>query len=417
MCSRCGDDCHCDAGVRSQTSVSSQPRFQVESTSVCLVDPEAFDRSEEQFSASLAGELSGQAPRFVPDQVPASIDSPAASIKQRLGETVETSADESPVVDSAAAGSLEVRDPSEWRRQVTARLDQYRSRRKVKSPRYPSLRLKFDPPEQSWNVPPTWAGGAPTGDAAEDPPLEEASYPVTRSAVARVEQEACVRSPKELRIEEVEAPEVTEPTAKIIEFPRSYNPPVRMDELADPVIDTPRILEAPEVVPPPPAMGGILIEPAEAKEPERRRGFEIPLKSASLTRRLAAALIDLLIVVSGAGAFGYLVERLVAPRLPMPRLAEAAGAVLVIFWTLYQYLLIVYNGSTPGLRATRLSLRRFDGQAVSRRARKWRVITSVLSGLSLGLGYAWSFLDEDALCWHDRITHTYMEPQAPKSKD
>jgi hypothetical protein len=34
----------------------------------------------------------------------------------------------------------------------------------------------------------------------------------------------------------------------------------------------------------------------------------------------------------------------------------------------------------------------------------------VLSGFSLALGYAWCFLDEDRLCWHDRITRTYMAP-------
>ncbi len=30
------------------------------------------------------------------------------------------------------------------------------------------------------------------------------------------------------------------------------------------------------------------------------------------------------------------------------------------------------------------------------------------------MGYAWVFLDEDSLCWHDRITHTYLAPSARK---
>jgi hypothetical protein len=29
----------------------------------------------------------------------------------------------------------------------------------------------------------------------------------------------------------------------------------------------------------------------------------------------------------------------------------------------------------------------------------------------LGMGYLWVFLDEDSLCWHDRITHTYLAPK------
>ena len=27
------------------------------------------------------------------------------------------------------------------------------------------------------------------------------------------------------------------------------------------------------------------------------------------------------------------------------------------------------------------------------------------------MGYVWVLLDEDALCWHDRITHTYLAPK------
>ncbi len=46
----------------------------------------------------------------------------------------------------------------------------------------------------------------------------------------------------------------------------------------------------------------------------------------------------------------------------------------------------------------------------TRRLRRWRVLASYLSAVSLGMGYAWVFLDEDSLCWHDRITHTYLAP-------
>jgi uncharacterized RDD family membrane protein YckC len=77
----------------------------------------------------------------------------------------------------------------------------------------------------------------------------------------------------------------------------------------------------------------------------------------------------------------------------------------------YQYLLLVHAGSTPGLKLAKLELSRFDGAPVPRNIRRWRVLASVLSGVSVGLGYAWCFLDEDQLCWHDRITRTYMAPK------
>jgi uncharacterized RDD family membrane protein YckC len=62
-----------------------------------------------------------------------------------------------------------------------------------------------------------------------------------------------------------------------------------------------------------------------------------------------------------------------------------------------------------GIAGLRLS--RFDGSRVPRRIRRWRVLASVLSGFSFGLGYAWCVLDEDQLSWHDRITRTYLAPR------
>jgi hypothetical protein len=46
--------------------------------------------------------------------------------------------------------------------------------------------------------------------------------------------------------------------------------------------------------------------------------------------------------------------------------------------------------------------------------RRWRVLAGCLSAVSAGMGYAWVLLDEDALCWHDRITHTYLAPKRQK---
>jgi hypothetical protein len=61
-------------------------------------------------------------------------------------------------------------------------------------------------------------------------------------------------------------------------------------------------------------------------------------------------------------------------------------------------------------------LSRFDGSPAKRSLRRWRVLASYLSAVSLGMGYAWLFLDEDGLCWHDRITRTYFAPRKQNSK-
>jgi uncharacterized RDD family membrane protein YckC len=203
-----------------------------------------------------------------------------------------------------------------------------------------------------------------------------------------------------------------EGTAKIIEFPRSsYASPVRLNELADPVLDRPRILEAPEVVTPPPALGGITIEEAAKAEPERRPGIDMPLQPAPLDRRLLAVAIDGALVLQAGAIFSTIFYQLSHVRPPLPQLIGLGASMLGAFWAAYQYLLIVYSGTTPGLRAMKLQLQRFDGTAAGRRLRRWRVLGSMLSGISLGMGYAWQFLDEDGLCWHERVTKTYLAPQ------
>jgi uncharacterized RDD family membrane protein YckC len=90
--------------------------------------------------------------------------------------------------------------------------------------------------------------------------------------------------------------------------------------------------------------------------------------------------------------------------------------ILCAFWGVYQYLLVVYSGRTPGFIAAGLELARFDGTPTNRSIRRWRILASYLSAASLAMGYAWVFLDEDALCWHDRITHTYLAPREKPAK-
>ncbi len=207
-------------------------------------------------------------------------------------------------------------------------------------------------------------------------------------------------------------------TGKVLEFPRSLTLPSRpLDELAEPVFDRPRILEVPDVTPPPPALGGILIEPVEDKIEEKRPGFEIPLQAARMSRRLAAAAVDGFIVLAAFVLFAYIFFRVTAIIPPLPLTIEAALILSGVLWAGYQYFALVFTGTTPGLKLAKLQLNRFDGNAVPRRLRYWRVLASALSAVSLGLGYAWCFLDEDQLCWHDRITRTYMAPTNQDFRD
>ena len=301
-------------------------------------------------------------------------------------------------------------DPDAWRGELSARLNRYRARRKMRPPRYPSLNLQFGPFERMTR---TDSPVSETPSTSYQPMSEQAlaldgtckdSFPASAETV--------LESPPPISIP------VSPPTAKIIEFPRFAwgPPPPAPDQLAEPVSDVPRILEVPESTPDPPALGGITIEPAERQEIERRPGIDIPLQSAPLGRRMFATAFDGLIVCLAAALFGAIFWKMTGLQAPSGQLLALGAALLALLWAAYQYLLIVYSGSTPGLRIAKLDIARFDGSRAPKSLRRWRVLGGYLSAASLGMGYAWVFLDEDALCWHDRITHTYLAPRAPANE-
>jgi uncharacterized RDD family membrane protein YckC len=370
-----------------------------------LIDPEAYDASEQKFAASLEQPCLDRPPKFIveePRDAEAETERRNAAPKQAADPETEEVRSQETAAEEAPGPLVDVQepaDPDSWRREVAARVSHYRARRRTREPRYPSLQLKFES-EPVWNAPTTLA--SPLQAASPVPAARQNSGSAT---IPRIQLAEAVDYPRILPAL------TTETTAKVIEF-SDYSSASRLpEELAEPVLDRPRIIEAPELAPPPPALGGISIEPAEEPAGQRRPGFEIPLRTASLGRRLAAGGIDATFVFSAFAAFAYIFFR-ITTEVPSP--ARAAGAAIFlagVLWAAYQYLLLVFSGATPGLKLAKLELQRFDGTPVLRRTRSWRVLASVLSGLSLGLGYAWCLLDEDELCWHDRITRTHMAPK------
>jgi uncharacterized RDD family membrane protein YckC len=394
-----------------------KPRFELDNQGSAgqesppsLVDPEAYDASEQAFAASLEQTVSSRPPRFVVEEEISAgstetiaephLQDPPHNDREPAGvpETAEGESSEPPSAKVAA-------DPESWRREVADRLSHYRARRRPREPRYPSLQLKFES-EPVWNRASSDAPASETDPALSSvrlaPNLLESERP---AGVPRIRLAEAADFPRALFSVAREA------TAKVIEF-ASYSAPARpFDELAEPVMGRPRIVEAPDLVPPPPALGGISIEPVEEPANERRPGFEIPLQAAPMGRRMAAAAIDAGLVMTAVVAFAYIFFRMTVEPLSFVKVAGTAVFLAAGFWCAYQYLLLVYSGTTPGLKLAKLELQRFDGDPVPRRLRRWRVLASALSGVSLGLGYAWCLLDEDELCWHDRITRTYMAPR------
>ncbi|MGH9546966.1 MAG: RDD family protein [Terriglobales bacterium] len=377
-----------------------KPRFEPdvpdgvnENIPASLIDPEAYDASEQQFAASLEQTASSTQPRFVVEDEPRTRVETEPQIEAGRWQTPETAV---PVAEHVELPPQQ--DADSWRREVAARLSHYRARRRAREPRYPSLQLKFET--------------EPSCSSSAEPPLPP-SVPAIRPTA---DSAPSVAAPRITLAEPSTYPRIMpaairEATAKVIEF-ASFSPaPRALDELAEPVLDRPRIIEAPDLVPLPPALGGLLIETVEEPANERRPGFEIPLQAAPMARRMAASAIDATLVLLAFAAFAYIFFRF-TPQLPPFGTVAGTGVLFIgLLWSAYQYLLLVYSGATPGLKLAKLELHCFDGSPVPLRMRRWRVLTSVLSGLSLGLGYAWCFLDEDRLCWHDRITRTYMAPR------
>ena len=377
-CPTCGLVCTC--------LLKTNPEDHLSSNASQRIDPEAYDASEQRFAASL--EEPGSSGQKSAAKSPESL----AEITSSSGaETVSASTNEMSVFQA-------YQDPDAWKKELTAKLNEYRSRHQPRAPRYPSLQLKFDSQNAGWIDPPaqeqTHSAFASRQSTALDSAMSMPASTPENFPAARL-----LFNPPET-------------TGRLLEFPRSAAIPSSwVNELAEPVVDRPRILDVPEVDPPPPALGGILIEPVPKSEEGKRPGIEIPMLAAEMWRRLLAGILDGGFVGTAVALFGFVFVKMTG-FMPSGRPAVVGGVLLAgLFWFGYHYLMMVYSGTTFGLKMASLELSRFDGRGVPRRLRRWRVLASILSGTSLCLGYLWSFLDEDQLCWHDRITKTYMAPK------
>jgi uncharacterized RDD family membrane protein YckC len=338
----------------------------------------------------------------------------AAGVQAGPAQEEEGFSQQTEEVGDRSSKALSGEDPAAWRDELAARVDRYRSRRKPRPPRYPSLRLRFEPEESFRDFSSSSGDSVPVAPPAA---FENVSHRVLASDGATATEPTVPRGETAdtrstaATSSSAPIPWQSQSGAKIIEFPRFGTAELPLtDELAEPVMERPRILEAPEIAPAP-ALGGITIETVQQKEIEKRPGIDFPLQSARLTRRIAAAAFDGAIIAVASVLFGFIFWKVTAIQPPRFQFLGLGAGIPCLLWAAYQYLLIVYSGSTPGLRMAGLEVTYFDGSRPSRSRRRWRVLASYLSAISLGMGYAWLLLDEDALCWHDRITHTYLAPR------
>ncbi len=205
------------------------------------------------------------------------------------------------------------------------------------------------------------------------------------------------------------------PKRKVIAFPRQPGNADSGHRLADPVLpDQPRILDVPEELeayPSTPFLDGLQFEPTSSiSVPPVAHGdhVELPFHAAGIPQRMYAALMDCSAVALGAAVFAFIGHRML-PELALTKPVRLTAALVpLLLWAIYQYLLLVYAGRTAGMQVAGIRLITFKGRQPSLRHRRNRVLGLYLSTVSLVMGLLWAFVDIDTLCWHDRISGTYL---------
>jgi len=136
-----------------------------------------------------------------------------------------------------------------------------------------------------------------------------------------------------------------------------------------------------------------------------------PLYSvASLAERRVAAIVDAGLLLFSYGGMLALFTVL-GGHIGLNKLDLAVtGATLALFYAQYFALFTVFGGSTPGMMLRGLRVVSFDGSIPTSRQMVWRSLGYLISAGTCFLGFVWALWDDDQLCWHDRISQTYLTP-------
>jgi uncharacterized RDD family membrane protein YckC len=229
-------------------------------------------------------------------------------------------------------------------------------------------------------------------------------------------------------VEAIEPVEPDEPIhANLIEFPRELvatrkrrprraeGPLAAQRQLSifevDPVA-LPIQPAADEVTPawPSPEWSSVELGAQPMDEPEFHDGpvSQMALHLAPIGRRLTASLVDSALIVGAVTGAAMVAASSIGHPLPAKIAEISVVSALLLAGALYQALFLALAEDTPGMKCAGISLCTFDGQSPTCAQSRRRLGALLLSVLPLGLGVAWALFDEDHLCWHDRLSKTYL---------
>lgn len=403
-CKVCGELCRC-----------TEPKPEV-STRFTDLDP--YDPSEEQFASSLGA---------TDDEDEDGAELIASST---LAETLHLGKSpgrgdmnqKSTIVNSSAAANPQAEEATSWKQELSSRLSRYKARRREQLGQS-SLDFNFESTTANYVFMQRERQGASAETEALDSEAADifdqqfltpanmgsAAPELETSSIPSLDTTLLFEQPT--TVVEESAPPIIPDVGKLIEFPRALylGPAVNPYELADPVLEAPRILDVPESIPaPPPPLSDIELEP-EGEEIDPRLLAPV-LDVAPLPQRVFSGVVDAIVVLGAAALFGTVALKIAGPALLADKRTAliAIAVVPAILWAMYNYLLLVHGGRTVGMILGKLRLVTYEMRPVGRNVRKFRVCAMQLSCLALGMGLVWAFIDEDQICWHDRITHTYL---------
>ena len=132
------------------------------------------------------------------------------------------------------------------------------------------------------------------------------------------------------------------------------------------------------------------------------------LQLASLNRRALAAVVDFSLI-AGAFVAAAMLAAINLKTLPSIRSMEVGSAVaLVMTGVFYLALFFILAKGTPGMKFAQLEICTLAGKRPTRAQRCVRLGALILSILPAGLGVVLAVFDEQNLCWHDRLSGTYL---------
>ncbi|MGA3010852.1 MAG: RDD family protein [Terracidiphilus sp.] len=149
-------------------------------------------------------------------------------------------------------------------------------------------------------------------------------------------------------------------------------------------------------------------QPIDDPEFHDRPTSQMAMQLAPIGRRLTAALVDGALIGGAITGAAIVAAANIARPLPAKIAEISVVSALLLAGVLYHAIFLALAEATPGMKCAGISLCTFDGQSPTSAQSRLRLGALLLSVIPLGMGVAWALFDDDHLCWHDRLSKTYL---------